>query len=489
MSRYLTGLLFAVLLALPLHAALPSGTVWEVRQASSDNNGGGFVTGSSGTDFSQQASAQIAYTDLVIGATTTQFTSVLNPVGNTLPGNIVQIISGSGCTAGFYEVVSNATTTATADRSLGTAASVCVANLGGALGTLGKLNTAMSTTNNITQTGWVKANATYSISSAITFNMSDNTKGTSIQINGYTTTRGDNGQATLQATAGSFRLVTISNNNSLSNMTFRNFILDCNAQSSSNGFQFFANGNNAENLKVSNCTGASGIDFDTFTSVMCRNCWVHHQTGGSAFLGGSSGAVQELCLWCTAEGGTVLGFNISAGFICVSCVSANNTGVNTDCADITTNGIYQTIFLSSIFYGCGRDGMLWTGDASAQNQTVAVLNSVFVSNGRYGFNNTGSTGTAAAYGTVENYNAYYNNTTADVNLIAKGAADVALSGDPFVSGSTLNFALNNTAGAGNALQGVGFPGVLASVGTGSLDIGALQHVPVAGAKAVGFVGP
>lgn len=114
---------------------------------------------------------------------------------------------------------------------------------------------------------------------------------------------------------------------------------------------------------------------------------------------------------------------------------------------------------------------------------------MFVGNGRYGFNNTGTTGTAAAYGTVENYNAYYNNATAAVNGVSQGAADVTLSGDPFVSGSTLNFALNNTAGAGKALQGVGFPGVLASTGTGYIDIGALQHQAVAGAKAFGFVGP
>ena len=43
--------------------ALSASTVWEVRPATgSDNNGGGFVTGASGTDYSQQGTAQYALT-------------------------------------------------------------------------------------------------------------------------------------------------------------------------------------------------------------------------------------------------------------------------------------------------------------------------------------------------------------------------------------------------------------------------------------------
>ena len=207
--------------------ALISGTVWEVREGSSNNNGGGFVpTGSScGTDYSQQASPQIAYTDMLVATTT--FTSVANPVTSAITCNVIQIISGSGCTAGFYYVVSTSSTTATLDRSAGTG--TCTANLGGAIGTLAELNTVMGLTNNITQTGWVKANATYSISSGVTFNMTNSNKGVSISINGYTTTRGDNGQPTIQATSTSLAMITVSNNNSLSNMTFRNFILNCNS--------------------------------------------------------------------------------------------------------------------------------------------------------------------------------------------------------------------------------------------------------------------
>lgn len=466
--------------------ALPSGTVWEVRHAGADTAGGGYVTGSSGTDFSQQTSAQVAYTDMVLGAGGTSYTSVLNPVGATLPGNIIQVISGTGCTAGFYEVVSNTTITATLDRSAGTAASVCTANLGGALASLTKLNTAMSTTNNITQTGYVKADATYSIASGITFNMTDSTKGTSININGYTTTRTDGGQPTIQASAINFTLVTISNNNNLSNMTFRNFILDCNSQTGSTGFIFSANGNSAEKIKAVNCTGAYGINLGTSFSVLCRNCWVANYTGGNnAFLLGSlQNTSTSTCLWCIASGGTGLGFQIQPSAVCIVCIAANNSGGSTDGFIVNGSSVTSTVILGAIAYNNGRDGIRFTGDASAGNAQLTLMNSIMFGNAGFQFNNTGVTGNSTAYGVTENYNGLGTGGSGARNNQAAGANDVSLgTTDPFTNGASLNFALS-----GSTLKALGFPGVLQSGGTGFLDIGALQsQVTGNGAHAIGFV--
>jgi hypothetical protein len=71
--------------------------------------------------------------------------------------------------------------------------------------------------------------------------------------------------------------------------------------------------------------------------------------------------------------------------------------------------------------------------------------------------------------TVE-YSAFV--TTANLTL---GQGCVTLSVDPFVAGGSNNFALNNTAGGGAAVRGLGFPGVLSVGGTGYVDMGALQH--------------
>src|SRR3990172_522671 len=100
--------------------ALPATTVWEVRTDGNDANGGGFVTGASGTDRSQQAAAQIAYTDLVIGGTTTELTSAAFPFSAAEVGNILNVTGGTGFTTGWYQVVSVAAGVATKDWSVGT---------------------------------------------------------------------------------------------------------------------------------------------------------------------------------------------------------------------------------------------------------------------------------------------------------------------------------------------------------------------------------
>jgi len=128
-----------------------------------------------------------------------------------------------------------------------------------------------------------------------------------------------------------------------------------------------------------------------------------------------------------------------------------------------------------VMYGNTLDGTNMTYNMGS------ILGCIFVSNGGYGLN----MGTGAAYSPVQadafvNYNAFYNNTSGARNNISAGANDVTLTGDPFVSASGNNFALNATAGAGAACRNAGFPGV-SPFGTGYQDIGALRHQdPAAG---------
>jgi hypothetical protein len=482
--------LFLITILPSAQGALISGTTWEVRQGSSNNNGGGFVpTGGSscGTDYSQQASPQIAYTDMVVATTT--FTSVANPVTTAITCNVIQIISGTGCTAGFYYVVSTSSLTATLDRSAGTGS--CTANLGGAIGTLAELNTVMGLTNNITQTGWVKANATYQISGAVTFNMTNNTHGVSININGYTTTRGDNGQPTIQATSTGFTMVTISNNNDLNNLTFRNFVLDCNSEATSSGFLFNGNGNSAANLQIKNCKGGFAFSFGGFGNLVARNIYATNYTGStSTFVMGQTTTFNETCMWCVAVGNTAPGFTMAGPGVCISCIAANNTGASTDGFLLTSSQVTTTILLGSVAYGNGRDGIRFEGDASSGSSQLILLDSILYGNAGYGFNNTGTTGTATSYGIVEDYNGFGSNTSGATNNLTQGTHDVALTANPFTNGAGNIFTLNSTAGGGLSLQAAGFPGALQAGGTGYLDIGALQHqVTGNGPQGFGFVGP
>ena len=89
-------------------------------------------------DYSQSTAPGIAYTDMVIGSTTTQYTSAAKPVGPNLVGNLIAVTSGTGFTVQRVQVVSVSGITATCDKSLGTGASTGGnGGLGGALGSPG----------------------------------------------------------------------------------------------------------------------------------------------------------------------------------------------------------------------------------------------------------------------------------------------------------------------------------------------------------------
>ena len=175
-----------LLFSLPLFAAVSATAHWNVRTDGANTNGGFFDPGvvSPGTDYSAQASAQISFTDIVVGATTSTFTSVLNAATTASPGNGIYISGGSGCTVGWYEILSQSGGTYTMDRSLGTAASVCTGNLGGGLATI-----AQSATSSNAEGGgtiYIKS-GTYADAAVVQFNV------VPLLISGYGSTYNDNG--------------------------------------------------------------------------------------------------------------------------------------------------------------------------------------------------------------------------------------------------------------------------------------------------------
>jgi hypothetical protein len=62
--------------------ALPTTTVIEVRTTGNDSNGGGFVAGASGTDYSQQNSAQYTFSNLASSNATSSSPTVTSASHN-----------------------------------------------------------------------------------------------------------------------------------------------------------------------------------------------------------------------------------------------------------------------------------------------------------------------------------------------------------------------------------------------------------------------
>jgi hypothetical protein len=107
--------------------------VWRVRPSGANTNGGAYDAGIAGaaTDYSQQNSAQASGTAGTATGTTAFADAVAAAFTSAMVGNCIQIVSGSGFTAGFYFVTAFTSSTAvTLDRSPGTG-TVAVWHLGG----------------------------------------------------------------------------------------------------------------------------------------------------------------------------------------------------------------------------------------------------------------------------------------------------------------------------------------------------------------------
>jgi len=102
--RFAIVALLLVAMVSPLKAALNANTVFEIRTTGGNDHGGGFVTGASGTDYSQQADPQYDITNgdaTGVGAVMTTATAAANMVGN-----IGYLVGGTHCTVGWYEILS-----------------------------------------------------------------------------------------------------------------------------------------------------------------------------------------------------------------------------------------------------------------------------------------------------------------------------------------------------------------------------------------------
>lgn len=169
--------------------ALGATTVWEIRSAGSNNNGGGYVPGSSGTDYTQQNAAQYALTNVTTAGADAVLLSA--SAAADMVGNIARIVSGTNFTVGYYEILSVVVgVSITLDRNCTTGAGdTGVVNVGGALASIGALGSNTvglgAVAGNLI---CVKADGNYSLAANDTFSVAA-TAANPIRIIGYNSTR------------------------------------------------------------------------------------------------------------------------------------------------------------------------------------------------------------------------------------------------------------------------------------------------------------
>ncbi len=442
--------------------ALSATIVWEVQTGGAATNGGGFKPGASGTDWSQQASAQYSVTDAVTAGTTT-ITSATANFGTDVVGNTLYIQGGTGSiTAGWYEITArNSATSITVDRSTGlTTGTGATLKIGGALDSLGTAGAAHVAGNTIYQkSGAYTVSSTSSNVSGGKISLTAGSSGAMTRLIGYGSTRGDGGTRPVNtSSAASTPVVTLANNVHVEN-------IEVNGNSTS-ATCFL---NTASGIVVS-CVGknATSRNFSQSSATRARAIACYSYTSGST--GFESGQLLN-CV----DVGSGYGFGLwTAGDTATNCFAINNTTAGFD---------FQA---ASAAYNCtaynATRGFYQDGTLAVP---IPVVNCLAVNCTTKGFD------ASAATGGMELWNcAGYNNSGGNVSTnITSNTGFITLSAAPFVATGSSNYALNSTAGGGAALKQVGYPTSFNGLSTSNyIDIGAAQAVASGGIIRTGMDG-
>jgi hypothetical protein len=435
--------------------AIPSGVHWDVRTTGNSANGGGFNLAATGTDYSQQNSPQVTYTDLVIGTTTTQLTSAANPFTSSHVGNIINITGGTGFTAGRYCVNSVSGGVATMDRAVGTASST-----GGAGNLGGSVALPSDITSNLVggQTIWVKAGS-YSVSSQL----GGGSPG--LTWAGYNATHGDNAaQPTITMTANS--TVLIQGPVTGQQFVLQNLKLTTTAATPSIAITL---GSNSICL-IKNVWVAAGFTngMSLSNNPFVEDCYIGATTTGSAITGG--GIVTLTIRNTVILGSHGAGINLTSGNVAMyNCIVAG--GAN--------RGVFfnnWAIISGSTIAGNAGDGIFLQGANGGSVLTnpnqLWVESCIIYGNTGYGVN-CPNTGTNPGVTFLRN-NAVGSNSSGNYHGLSS-TGDVTLTTGPFTSSGTGDYSPNNAAGGGAACKAAGYPGAfVGGTMTGYLDIGAVQ---------------
>ncbi len=425
------------------------------------------VSGTFGIDYSQSTGIRIRFTDMLIGAagaSQSQFTSVANPVGKHMIGNIINVTGGSGWTVQRVEITTTSgTTPATGNvatcvmpgSNLGSANSGNgVGNLGGPLSSLGAAGWRISGHRIFLKYGTYPITSVTANVSSGTFTLpSQSASADTCELIGYQNLRYDNGSKPLLIVNSGLTGLTVLTNST--STLIDNIEIDCSG--------------------VSSCKAIS-----TVGGIVSR-CRVKRATNG-AFVGAGRANLCEAtqcssanvfdslvtCYGSWAHDNSVKGFMSCINV--VNCISSFNTGSTAvhgfDGAALTS----ATNVFGSLSVGNAGDGFKKSQTNSALGDSW--INNIAYSNGGTGFN------FAALYDQVFMQNCAIGANGKDINNPDwYNIVDMKLlTANPFTNTGTNDFSLNTVSGGGALLRGAGYPARFPSdIITNNQDIGPVQH--------------
>lgn len=389
-----------------------SSGVWKATTV----NGVGGTTGATwGEDLSQRDTAYTS--DSVMTGATTSATDATNPFDTHLVGNIINMASGTGVTAGWYEIISVSGVTATLDRSAGTTYSAVVNKVGGAFDNITTADTSLWAASPVNAKMFVKGGSsiTYTPGGAVTPTSNGSIASGFITLEGYNAIRGDrpvNSNRPTIIMAGNLFTAGL-------DWMVRNLQFTCNTCTAP--------------IRDNNSGGLMLVE-DKFTNTGTGGLYAIELPGATS----NNGADMVYSCEAISYSGTAINLNGTGGVSVINSYAHDSSiGI-----DITGNSggpgtITGNIVASN--YTAGINGSTQTGATiigntiyGAENKlgTCVKLNSgspniTLISNNIFYGCSTGITFNAGRVANYINYNDFYNNTTDRTNANA-GPNDIAL---------------------------------------------------------------
>lgn len=300
---------------------------------------------------------------------------------------------------------------------------------------------------------WVKASANYT--EQVDFDTNSGTPASPIIFEGYTTTTGDDGRATI--TGSGSRASCLVFNGTADYVQFRNLTLTSPTTQCVLGTTGDTTGivfDNVQFLKGSSTptNATTGGGYKRFINWKFFRCEVSGGFSGDGLTAFSTFVTVQSCkiIDCGGNGLTIGGYGPGAAVL--DSIFAGNTGDGVNIASTTTTTLVIT---GNTFEGNGGDGLDLGG---ANNGSVTIRNNIFANHsgaGDVGLRIGAQSGSTAV---SCDYNAFYNNNTHRSGNNTTGAHDVTttLTVDPFTNAAADDWSLNNTAGGGAVLRGAGY---------------------------------
>ena len=433
--------------------ALPAGAVWEIRQNGNDINGGGFNSARGGTDFTLQTAAQVNIDNAAITATCNAavitFTGGTKTVASGEIGNVVHMVTGTGLTAGWYEITAVSTGlngTWTLDRTTNmSGGAVTSALMGGAMASPGAISGAIVNGNVL----FLKYSATpYSVTSSSAGASGIISQVASAILQGYDTTRTvGNTDSNLPAISYGVASVTYFGGN---NWNVNSVSMDGNSQTSARLV--------SANVSFTRCT-FTRMNTASAGSPLFSNCY---STVNSATV------FVNYCLLCEGYANTAIPFST---LVAERCVASFNTGVSgfnlptgsraSNCTSVGNGGSgFNANALFAILTNCYAGGNTGSGYGNQGGYPIQTFNCA-------AYNNTGGVSSGGSWVHVGFVTITNGEPLTDPNNATYTSKD---------------FTPNTTSLRGALLRNVAWPSSLLIDTTSATyeDIGAIHHQDPAG---------